>query len=519
MFDTVTLQYGNQSIILTQNTPVVPATYGGVEISLLKETFEETYPDTINDLFESRLYDDVSGSFDLQIMGPTTSGIAYFVNRISSLFQLIEVNRKNQYGLSVIIKFNNDYAVLSSATISYKDIMSMDTLNKVVVSVAYTRKPIVGRYNEVNLFEFSSNPLILNTDTYTLLSATEQPFFVPSPTNVYAQFHNVSYMFPSGYFLIADQKIRTLSGSAYYHASIAQTTTINDGVRNAFSVYTGAGTGVLRIVPTALGELNTIKSNAASQPGLGFADAFYSPNADVYMTYRTTVSGTLMAIQVSHYGTNGKLSSTAYTDLPHSINPNLIFVGTINTNAPIGLGTTFLTINTTGTISGALLIDRIVFQPKNKYVSKSVFVSKFDNSRESGGDSSISTSGVNTIVFRSNYMVSGESSISPYGRSGYPEFFIGRSTNASSVEGIKIPSYRGNITLLALYSPNKLTGGNSSFIANTTMFSAQFLAVGSTYDTVSGLANWTFRDLTGLNTQVRWHMGYVQSPKVLVLGE
>mgnify|MGYP003471824362 FL=1 len=51
-----------------------------------------------------------------------------------------------------------------------------------------------------------------------------------------------------------------------------------------------------------------------------------------------------------------------------------------------------------------------------------------------------------------------------------------------------------------------------------TAMSVLFVTTGSTYDSVSGIANWTLTNRIGQKTQIAWQLGQNQEAKTIVLG-
>lgn len=518
MFAGITLEQGSYSRRLGGNTVQPNYTNGGVAISLLDATFEEDGATKNIDTLEVDPYEQIKGSFTLKFIGPTSSGVSFFVREVDNILKKAEDVYQNKRGLPVKLVFGtSDAAVLTSATTTFKDIILGESTSFITMDVEYTRLPIIGEPTNVDLtLTSTANSRIDTPHTLTRAIGEYRPS-VPSPANLQLKLFNQQFTFPSGILLTANQPIVSLSGNAFYESSSAANnpptvTVINENRLFAYSESSSATTGVLRFVPTSTSVVTTsgiIYGNGRST----FTSPPYAKDVDVYAVYRTTVSGTLFNVSMNAFDIiNGANYSTPYKQLTHSTNPNIAYLGTVYTDDRISYNTLKLSIYPTGLISGALLIDRIILQPVDTYANRSVQVSKLDLPTFDPVNlpDTPTISGNMLMTFQSNYNATDTNRLTLI-----PSLTVSRLTGVvNTIVASKVPTYQGNISLF--------TKANDFEVLDTTTLgtamSVLFVTTGSTYDSVSGIANWTLTNRIGQKTLVNWQLGQNLSAKTIVLG-
>jgi hypothetical protein len=514
MFDTITLSYGSYSRRIGGNTPQPAYTNGGVLISILDETFKEDASDVRIDTLETNPYEDITGSFTIKIVGATSSGVMYFAREIATILRQSALSWKTFDGLPVRLSFgNSDQVVLKSANVTFKDVILAESTKYLTMDVEYTRLPIVGTMVDPDLSVTTAFNSTIDTPYVLTNAAGTFRSSIPAPTSLQVKIYDMAMMFPSGILLTSNQPIVSISGSLFYNGTVANNppslNVINENGTFPYSQSSSATTGLLRYVPTTTNPILSSGIIYANGRTSNVVTQMYAKNADVYAVYRTTVSGTLFNVaMVANNITNGGQYVTPYTQLQHSTSPQIAYLGTLYTDDRLANSKLSLSMYPTGLISGALIIDRVIVQALDSYAARSIQISKFDLTTQDPitNPETPSTSGTFLLSLYANY----NAAASDFNRFTFlPNIIANRGSVAR-----KIPSYQGNIALFT--KPQYLELGDSTLQGTT--ISTLFLSTGSTYDTVSGQANWTFTNRISQKALVTWQVASITNPKIIVLG-
>ena len=497
-FESVFLNYGTASLTLGKSTgaPYTSTIYGGVQIDILSDTFTEDDPEYIGDFERDTLYTPVKGSFDVLITGPTISGVKYFENQLREFASLPERYYKEQAPYPTLLGVmagSVGYMVLRTMQIkSWDKVLQGNDLKTVKLTVEYEREGLLGgglSYPDI------PNHTATTDGRYPVVTSGYATF-IHSPVNMIYGLGNQATTFPSGYFLVSNAPIVVISGG-YFYATSPNTGHVNQRVINedsysAFSKYNGARVdqGVLRTVPTTL---NTSVISSGTMYGTGLPYALFGGvyigqrAADVYVTYRTTFSGTLFDLNVigdwQDYST-GKRGQTGYKRLAHSSTPNHAYIGRLSTDtSQIDYARLSLDIVANNAISGALLIDRVVLQPVEETYN-AIFITKLQlPSTNSTYPDGSNPSGIIALELLNATVNTFASTRSP--RASLRIFRENRTS--------KVPNYRGNINIRVKKLDILFPYGLDSRL-DRGILSYYFLTHGSAYDTVSGMANWQYLD-------------------------
>ena len=518
MFSSISLEQGSYSRRLGGNTVQPSYTNGGVRISLLDNTFTENGVDKNIDMLEVDPYAEVEGSFTIKFIGPTSSGVAYFAREIDNILKKAEDVYQNRRGLPVKLSFGStDTAVLTSAKTTFKDVILNESTYYLSMDVEYKRLPIVGEPTDVDLTLIGTSNTSIDSPYRLTRDAGSYRASIPAPANLQLKLFNQHFTFPSGILLTANQPIISLSGNAFYEPTLAANnpptiTVINENRLFAYSNSVSATTGVLRYVPTSTSVVTTsgiIYGNGLST----FTTPPYTKDVDVYAVYRTTVSGTLFNLSVSAFDIiNGANYTTPYKQLTHSVNPTIAYLGTVYTDDRISYNTIKMNMYPTGLISGALLIDRVILQPVDTYANRSIQVSKIDlpTFDPISFPDTPTISGNMMLTLQSNYNANTSNRLTLR-----PSLTVSRLTGAINIiVASKVPTYQGNISLYTKFNDFEVLDTTTV----GTAMSVLFVTTGSTYDSVSGIANWTLTNRIGQKTQIAWQLGQNQEAKTIVLG-
>lgn len=473
-------------------------TYGGVQLKVMTDSFEEDDPKYVGDFESYDLYEPVKGKFKVRITGPTASGVLYFYDLLRDYAAIPERYWREQAPYPVILNFGNTArAILRTLDITAWDKqLQLSDLSVLVLELEYEREALLGSSQAYPSEEFLTFSQMTRPIRYPIATSGNMGFY-PSPVNVQFALGRMKTIFPSGYFLMSNMEIVSVSGGMFYGntslgiGTSARQKILNENSNNAFSTYDGTNSdfGVLQTLPTAL-DTSILSSGLVYGNG-GRTDTAFNVgprDVDVYAVYKTTYSGTAFDLNLKanylYYSNSGKQVETGYKRLPHSSTPNVAYIGRISGDTAITNATIQLDIKGQNAVSGALLIDRIVLHPVQD-LHNAVLVSKLDltSINPSNLDNS-TTSGIMVAEFLSSYI-----NTSTIPRPPRAAFRVLRYDKAS-----KTPTYRGDINI---YTKKLEDVFPTDFVGTKYArgyYNMLFLATGSAHDTVSGMRYWVLSD-------------------------
>lgn len=513
IYDTIRLEFGTYSLTIGSDDDLTTS-FGGVKIRMLTDTFEEDDSEYLGNAESYEYYKPVKGKFDLKITGPTASGVLFFYNRLHELAKLPERYINEEVNTPLLLYFGNSrIAVLRSMELkSWDKQISLNDLKAMTVSVEYEREPLIGGSlaYPATLVLSSRTSFVQSIKQPNIVNSSSMFGSIPSPINMQMGFADMKTTFPSGFFLMSNFKITTISGGMFYNTSTypasPRQSLINENSKFAYSVYDGIDNhGILRTVPTTL-NTSIISSGIVYGNGTSVASfgTISSKDVDAYITYRTTFSGTLFDVNLianyTNFNNSGKQTQTGYRRLAHSSTPNVAYIGRISGDYGIEYASLQLDIKAQNAISGALLIDRVVLHPTQE-ISNTVFVSKISlPSITPAYPDSANSFGIMYAEFLNSYVNN-----SLQDRPPRPSFRIFRESGVAS----KVPSYRGSINLYAK-KLDAVSYSSPGTIYDDGYFNILFLSTGSAYDSVSGMSNWVLTN--NFNQEVKTLVEFLSTP-------
>lgn len=464
---------------------------GAMPISLQLESFSET-PSMRSDnrLISTDLYTPVEGEFRFKADGPTPSGIMGVLYRIEELLDYSKQFSIGKGRTPVYLSINNKKVLVLDGSIEYENINKLQTLKTIYATIKYKRRGLVG-----------DNPAMVdsNTITYGFINGKiDTPFnttltgqnLILSPTDLIVKMFNTERYIPSGYLLVSNQAIFSISGANFVVGSPSVFATYNENANNAFATYAGSTTGVLGFRAADLSTYTTSGTyypnlSDISTPSLAIPGIY---KADVYAKVKTSFSGTLFGISLlitgdqSVYG--AKTVRTTETILGNFTYPTSVYLGRIESTLPLSLSRLRLQMRSTNIASGILLLDQLTLHSVDDDSSKAIALNTFDGILpQEVSTATVFTSGNTALEIFSNYL---PGTTDPK-NSMYPVLRYYRETSLANT--VAVPSYYGNPFIL-----NRTSDYDYSAIGTTSRISVAMLFTGSTYQTVSGLRYWNLSD-------------------------
>ena len=460
---------------------------GGIALSVKANTFKENIP--IRQTNVTQPFEDIEGSFEVYIEGVTVSGCLYFANLLANTMDSAKRFFDGKTRSPVFLQNTGSptrRALITEGSFTPTNIADGQTIKRIDGIVSYKRRAIIGdnvggSVSQSNLIAEVNRPV----STFST-NKNEQP----SPLTITAQMQNVTSIVPSGILLYSNQRIFAASGS-FFHSSTANPVGIsllNENARFAYSVFLGDGvTGSLRFAPTSL---NTIVTSGRRFVGSDLTtenNDFYTGTTDIWANVQTTFSGSAYQVSVLADSNDGYLTSTDPIIIQNKPYPTWTFLGTLNSSSVLSKNRVDLKITPLYTTSGALLLDSVVFCPSEGEGSHSVAFNQINTYQETTGDIILTSSGNNTLTLRNNYLplIDNDCQI-------YPTFVASRTPE----DTWKPLTYYGS---LAFYT---VVNDIDASITGSKDVSFMLLANGSTYNTVSGLSNWTHTNRANVRTRL-----------------
>lgn len=480
---------------------------GAMPIELQLQSFSETPSMRSDNRFISTdLYEPVEGEFRFKASGPTTSGIMGVLYRIEGILDYAKqfATQKGKYPVRMSI--NGKSVLVLDGSIEYEDIEKLQILKTIFATIKYKRRGIVGDApsvtNSTSLTYSSINGKI-DTPFNTTLSTQN---LILSPTDLVFKMYNTERYIPSGYLLVANQPLITISGAAFVSGSPSVFSTFNENTFNPFSTWASTSTGILGF---RAADLTTYTTSGTVYGGTDITNPTATLGvykADVYAKLKTSFSGTLFGVSVlatgdpNQYG--AKTVRTTETILGNFTYPTSVYLGRLESSLPFALSQLRLRVRSTNIASGILLLDQLVFQSVDDDSSKAIALNTFDGILpQEVSTATVFTSGNTALEIFSNYLPG----TSDPKNTMYPVLRYYRETTAGNT--VAVPSYYGNPLIF-----NRVSDYDFTSTGSTSKVSVLLFATGSTYQTVSGLRYWNFSDRHNNKVRTAISIGKIPSP-------
>jgi hypothetical protein len=482
---------------------------GALPISLKLTDFSETPSMRSDNRFISTdLYEPVEGEFTFRVQGPTPSGIMGVMYQIENILDYAKqfANQKGKY--PVTLNVNGKSVLLLEGSIEYNDIHKLQTLETLFATIKYKRRGLVGDApTTVNSTSLSYSSINSRIDVpYNTTLSTQN--LILSPTDLVFKMFNTDRYIPSGYLLVSNQPIFSISGAAFVTGSPSVFATYNENVNNAFATYAGATTGVLGFRPT---DLNTYTTSGTVYPNVGSITSPVIANpgvykADIYAKVKTSFSGTLYGVSLLVTGEptlyGAQTVRTQETILGNYMNPTAVYLGRVESTLPLSLSQLRLQMRSTNIASGILQIDQLTIHSVDDDSSKAIALNTFDGLLpQEVATATTFTSGNTALEIFSNYLPG----TSDPKNSLYPVIRYYRETAAANT--IAVPSYYGNPLIF-----NRTSDYDYTSTGTTSRISVLMFATGSTYQTVSGLRYWNASDRHNNKIRTAVSAGKIAAP-------
>lgn len=513
-----------------QNFNIKNGNFGGVKVKLLTDTWTEETPKY--DIF-TKQYQTVKGAFDVLIEGPTASGVLYISRNFQQIANLINRFSLGQTRYSEYLQTPQGNIYFKHAEIKPWDkFTSIDYLKTIRHTFSYERYPYIFR-NSLTYPEYFDNVKVNNDSPLTIKGYENR---VETPINLVVALLNQSYITPSGYLLLSNHGINTISGGYFTTAQggsnhITQTN-VDENTRFAYSQYTyhldgnvfvlDVNSGVQKTTPTVLNvpivSSGTVYGNGTQNLNL-FDGGSYSN--DVYLVYKTDGNTEYdIELTAQWYLDSVDYATTGTKRVQNSIYPQTMYLGEIHAKSSIERALLVFNITPRTILGGSLYIDRVILHAKDSIHNTVQFNSSQIPSKDIRYRDTLTTPGQLLYEF-----INGYSSFSYDSRirgDMISTFRIKRRIQDGiffDPVAVGIPSYRGDVDLYYkmleqgtfvedLASPSTISGvsfpnydGDSRY--NNGHYAIQFVATGSTYNTVSGLNNWVHTDQENQKTQLQ----------------
>lgn len=457
--------------------------YGGVQFKLEQTSpiEDEGSQIKLDPIDLSTYYQDVEGTLNFRIKGPTVSGIVYMIRQLEVICDNAVKFSDGMSTRATYFEYGfTAFCLLKETKLVWKSPPSdLERLKAVNLSIEYKRAGLVGVLQ--NYAGFATNVLIPSVAS-GIISTTKHTIEYPASPAI--TLYNQDKYVPSGYVLFAENPafIRPFYGQTIYQSLFSpgpdfRTTVINESTNNASDTY------VFRYQPV---DTSTFTTSGYLDSNLLLGIDVPSNELDVYAVLKTTVSDVSWTVKVISEAKHGPNIETDPIIVPYTQYPKVYYLGRLSSPAYLG-GSIYRLQITPTRASGYMYIDQVVLHDATKLTSRAIAIDEIT-------DLNVTASGNFTVYIKNNYF--------PYVDIDYtfqqdPFIFA---YHSQSLKNTPV-TYKGNAFIYAGKYIDQVGDTNKSVIYMT------MLMPGSTYGTVSGLANWNLADRA--NGRTRYTFSYL----------
>jgi len=461
--------------------------YGGVKFRLEQtDTLSDEGSFTRFDPIDlSRYYQEVEGTLNFIVEGPTASGIIYMVRKLEAICDNTIKFTEGLSSRATYFQVNSSFfCLLKAARVTWKSSPSdVERLKKVKLSIDYTRAGLIGELQSYGGFATDKQlPTVASGVTTTTLHTIEYP------ASLAITLYNQHKYFPSGYILVAENSafIKQTTGDTLYQgtapAADYRTALVNETANNQ------SGSFIMRFQPV---NLSTFVTSGFIGDSSQIGSDIPTNEMDVYAVVKTTVTDVNWTVKVVSQAKYGPNIETDPVIIPYTQYPKVYYLGRLSSPAYLG-GSIFRLSITPSRASGYFYVDNVVLHDATRITSRAILIDGIV-------DDKVTASGNFVLYIKNNYF--------PFVDLDYtflPDPFI-YAAHSKSAANTPV-TYRGNAFVYAGSMDGK----------NTTVFMT-ILAPGSTYGTASGLNNWNSSDRANRKTRYTFsYLSYKNASKAFV---